>query len=476
MNKNINHFENEGECIQVEGGDVGRWGALVSGDPGPAVASAGTPSPERGEGVVDEDGYQVVTRARGKQKVNVKAIPKTVQPVVFHFDQPNDASKRRRAEDDLGDITRDTNTVEQIKGLKTLVLQLLEKEEQRTKEISELKQEVQELKKLVQKDNAGKLTYATVLKASRHDVQTAVNTGVAKAITPTQHHRLRAEDDKCSITINTTRFKGEKTDFVQVKAALQKGVDDSAVLQGAKIRCLRELPGERINVVFATEEEAEKARAHGDWLAAAMPEARLRSEEWYPVKCDMVVKRAVLDGTVEGGRTLRKEVCAEFAQDNCSDNIDFTAMKASWLSKIDPRKKTGSLVIWLKNKLAADYLLRTGQALFGGGAYGAFCSRYEPSTVDKLCFNCNAYGHLQGACRRAARCGKCSGAHQTWDCQNQGPLKCAVCAGQHRSSDWQCRRHPHHKRYLAAQARLAAENRPVRQSQDVEMDAQTSCQ
>ena len=74
MNKNINHFENEGECIQVEGGDVGRWGALVSGDPG-------TPSPERGEGVVDEDGYQVVTRARGKQKVNVKAIPKTVSPL-----------------------------------------------------------------------------------------------------------------------------------------------------------------------------------------------------------------------------------------------------------------------------------------------------------------------------------------------------------------------------------------------------------
>jgi hypothetical protein len=149
MNKNIGHFENEGECIQVEGGDVGRWGALVSGDPGPAVASAGTPSPERGEGVVDEDGYQVVTRARGKQKVNGKAGPKAVQPVVFPFDQPNDVSKRKRAEDDLREITRDTNTVEQIKSLKTLVLQLLEKEEERTKEISKLKQEVQELKKLV---------------------------------------------------------------------------------------------------------------------------------------------------------------------------------------------------------------------------------------------------------------------------------------------------------------------------------------
>ena len=417
-----------------------------------------------------------MTRARGKQKVSVKAVPKTVQPVVFRFDQPNDVSKRRRADDDLGDITRDTNTVEQIKGLKILVLQLLENEEERAKEISELKQEVQELKKLVQKDNAGKLTYATVLKANRLDVQATANIGAAKAGTPTQHRRLRVEDGKCPITINTTRFTGEKTDFVQVKAALQKAIDESTVLQGAKIRCLRELSGERINVVFTTEEEAKKARARGEWLNAAMPEARLKSEEWYPVKCDMVVKRAVLDEAVEGGRTLRKKVCTEFAQDDRGDNMDLTAMKASWLSKIDPRKKTGSLVIWLKNKLAADYLIRTGQALFDGGAYGAFCSRYEPSTADKLCFNCNAYGHLQGACRRPARCGKCSGAHQTWDCQSQDPPKSAVCAGQHRSSDWQCRRHPHHKRYLAAQARLAAENRPMRQSQDVEMDTVTSRQ
>lgn len=476
MNKNIGHFENEGECIQVEGGDVGRWGALVSGDPGPAVASAGTPSPERGEGVVDEDGYQVVTRARGKQKVNGKAGPKAVQPVVFRFDQPNDASKRRRAEDDLGEITRDTNTVEQIKGLKNLVLQLLEKEVERTKEISELKQEVQELKKLVQRDSAGKQSYATALKASRHDVQAMVNTGAAKAVTPNQHQRLRAEDDKCSITINTTRVKGEKKDFIQVKAALQRGIDESAVLRGAKIRCLRELTGERINVVFTTEEDAKKARAHGEWLFAAMPEARLKSEEWHPVKCDMVVKRAVLDDNVEGGRTLRKEVCTEFSQDNRSDNMDFTAMKASWLSKIDPRKKTGSLVIWLKNKLAAEHLLSTGQALFGGGAYGAFCSRYEASTADKLCFNCNAYGHLQGACRRAARCGKCTGAHQTRDCQSQGPPKCAVCAGQHRSSDWQCRRHPHHRRYVATQKKAAPVQQQTSQNQDVDMDTQISSQ
>jgi hypothetical protein len=55
------------------------------------------------------------------------------------------------------------------------------------------------------------------------------------------------------------------------------------------------------------------------------------------------------------------------------EGYDFTAMKVHWLSKADVTKKVGSLVIWLKNKLAADYLLRNGTAIFG--ATGAYCSK-----------------------------------------------------------------------------------------------------
>jgi hypothetical protein len=43
------------------------------------------------------------------------------------------------------------------------------------------------------------------------------------------------------------------------------------------------------------------------------------------------------------------------------------------LSKVDISKKVRSLVIWLKDKLAVDYLLRTGIAIFG--ATGAYCSK-----------------------------------------------------------------------------------------------------
>ena len=50
----------------------------------------------------------------------------------------------------------------------------------------------------------------------------------------------------------------------------------------------------------------------------------------------MVAKSAVIDPTVDGQRTLRREICAEFAVDNRSEDVDFTVMKARWLSKVSP--------------------------------------------------------------------------------------------------------------------------------------------
>lgn len=69
---------------------------------------------------------------------------------------------------------------------------------------------------------------------------------------------------KSAITIRTSRIKSEKTDFVLVKTALQRGIDIDtiAVLQGVRIKCLRLLPGESINVVFATGAEVPIGRAN----------------------------------------------------------------------------------------------------------------------------------------------------------------------------------------------------------------------
>lgn len=471
-------------------GDVGGRATAVRVGVGFRVAAAGAPSAENAAGAeqgIDGEGYQVVTRARGKNGANKKAGTTQENPTVFRFDRPTETSKKRRAEEHLKAAERDTSAAAQVESLKNLILQLLDQNEERTKEaerqtneIRALRKEVEQLKGVVGESSVAKPSYAAVI--TKSTPVSATRSGGESRNTGAQSQRVRVDEDGCAITINTSRFKGEKADFVQVKAALQAGIDAISTLQGIRVRCLRQLPGERINVVFATEAEAKKAREQPGWLAAVMPQASVKSDAWFPVKCDMVVKRAVINSDVQGGRTLRKEVCAEFAMDNRHEDMDFTAMKAVWISRMNPLKKTGSLVIWLKSRLAADYLLKAGQALFGGGAYGAFCSAYEPSTADKLCFNCNAYGHLQGTCRRAARCGKCSGTHQSRDCTSVDPPKCAVCAGTHRSSDWQCKRHPYHKRYLATQVTPAGQAekltaaRPSDANQDIEMGHQALSQ
>jgi hypothetical protein len=53
----------------------------------------------------------------------------------------------------------------------------------------------------------------------------------------------------------------------------------------------------------------------------------VRGEEWYPIKCDMVVKQMVMDGEVGDRKTLRKDVYQAFIKDNARDGHDFTAMK-----------------------------------------------------------------------------------------------------------------------------------------------------
>lgn len=479
MNNNLVNYE---ECIQVDRGcSVVDYAALLHVDAGSCVAPAEAPSAECGEGAEpDNRGYQVVTRARRKKAGNANAPSNNNGPsTAFRFTQPVEASKKRRAEEQLGDAARRTSVIEQIQSFKNLMVQLINQNEKQQDEIEKqreeigaLRQEVEGMRKLLQQNNTGKATYATALMTGMQKVHTAAPCRPSQPDSPKQPQRMRVEDDKCAMTINTSRYKGEKTDLVQVKATLQRAVDSYTALEGVKIRCLRQLSGDNINVVFQTEGEAKKAREDPGWLMVAMPEASVKSETWFPIKCDMVAKSMVIDPSIDGGRTLRKEVCAEFAVDNRSNGIDFTAMKARWLSKADRWKKTGSLVIWLKNRDAADHLLKAGEAFFGGGACGAYCSHFKPDTTDKLCFNCDTYGHLQAVCQKPTRCGKCTGAHQTWDCQGQEPPNCAVCAGPHRSSDWQCVRHPYHKRYLAAQAKQSGNRQQPEASQGIEMENQ----
>jgi len=163
------------------------------------------------------------------------------------------------------------------------------------------------------------------------------------------------------------------------------------VTEGIAIQCIRLRQTDRVNLVFASEEDKDKARMHPRWLTTAMPEARMRGEQWFPVKCDGVAKNAVMDPDKDDGRTLRDAVLAEFKDQYSTKGVDCTAMKVNWLSKSYLKKRVGSLVIWLRNKAAADHLLQRGTAVFG--ASGAFCSEFVRLDNPNLCYNCNKYGH-----------------------------------------------------------------------------------
>jgi hypothetical protein len=53
----------------------------------------------------------------------------------------------------------------------------------------------------------------------------------------------------------------------------------------------------------------------------------VKGEEWFPVKCDIVAKLAIMDRTDDDGKTLRQTLCHEFSKENTAKGIDFTAIK-----------------------------------------------------------------------------------------------------------------------------------------------------
>jgi hypothetical protein len=131
-------------------------------------------------------------------------------------------------------------------------------------------------------------------------------------------------------------------------------------------------------------------------------------------------------------------------------------MKANWLSKPDLAKKVGSLVIWLKSKLAAEHLLQSGTVIFG--ATGAYCSKWERREDNLPCFNCNKYGHKQASCTSAPKCALCSGKHSRLTCPRPTELCCPACNKEgHSVFDWQCRLHPNHWKYAGMQKATATQ-------------------
>jgi hypothetical protein len=471
----------DSDCIVVQkgGGEVGKRSVEVVGSPDLPNADASAPSPEAGERAEDSrGGWAMITRRRSKAASAAGGSPQLAKTAKV-FASSSELERKRKAEQSMAD---------QIAALREMVLQLIkgqeaQREHAEAERVSQ-KQEVEELKAIIQtlrQETERQSRATTVLEAlSEKSVRTPTYSQAAQAglqqatksqkITVSSSQKGRsspglARADERAVNIDTGRTKTEKVNFAVVKERLQDGLDKAKVTEGLKIDFLRPGPGDRIEVVFENKEQAEKARKHTQWATGQMPGARVKGEEWFPIKCDMVAKQAVMDGEVGDGKTLKKDVCQAFTKDNAKDGHDFTAMKANWLSKPDLAKKVGSLVIWLKSKLAAEHLLQSGTAIFG--ATGAYCSKWERREDNLPCFNCNKYGHKQASCTAAPKCALCSGKHSRLKCPRPTELCCPACNKEgHSVFDWKCKLHPNHWKYAGIQKAAAA-----RPTQQVEVQA-----
>jgi hypothetical protein len=107
------------------------------------------------------------------------------------------------------------------------------------------------------------------------------------------------------------------------------------------------------------------------------------------------------------------------------------------------------MVIWLKNRVDAEYLLRTGAAMFS--ATDAFCSPSIVRDNSGPCYHCNRYGHKQASCASYIRCAICSKGHRRDERTNKDSPKCPAYGDAHTVFDWACKLHPQHYRHVGQQ-------------------------
>lgn len=248
------------------------------------------------------------------------------------------------------------------------------------------------------------------------------------------------------VTIDTRRIKdkSEMDTATNVEKRVKEVVRATGAIKDIPVMGIQ-VREHHVRVLTSTEEEAALLRTHDEWVNEVFEGARVRGEDWYPVKLDDVAKAAVIK---EDGRTLQDG----FAEMFCMENGVTGVMKAFWLSR--GNKSTGSMAVFLAKPGDAQRMIRNRLVKVGGQV--AYASEFHRVARPTRCYNCNQYGHYQARCVHATTCGICSRDHRTATC-TAAEKKCPACGEAHTVTDPGCPVYMREKANLArADNRLAA--------------------
>ena len=266
-------------------------------DPDPAF----TPGPEFEIEDEDEDqGYTQVTRRTTRatrstsSPLNLKATKEAAQRAVVRIMESERKNVVEVAQGDQLALLRnlvesllrqmqESNEAQKVMSAKIDSLQATNDTQNRT---------IEALRALSE-ENVRKPTYSQVAQTGTTPLNEAEKVTIPSSPKASSTPQSMRHDER-AVSIDTGRAKVSTTDFSEIKEKLQQGIDNLGTTKGLKIQFLRPGPGMRIEVIFENKAQAEKARKHTQWATSQYQGTRVKGEKWYPVKCDMVAKQAVL--------------------------------------------------------------------------------------------------------------------------------------------------------------------------------------
>jgi hypothetical protein len=251
-------------------------------------------------------------------------------------------------------VERQKAFLESIKAILDCHKTLLESNQELTGTIKTQGEEIKAPKTLLQESpRTSDYSEVTAKSGTFIGVHSSQTRSTSAGSSQVRKEKPQVQDDR-AVSIDMGRFKGSKNNYNVIRDDLRAGLKINKVTEKLTIKSFRHGPGGRIDVVFANKDKANKAKQHTRWLTSSLTGACVKGEQWYPVKFDSVVKQCVLNQDVNDGKTLQEDFAKDPQADNGCETAECTVMKATWLSKVDVKKKIGLMVVWLKNRVDAD--------------------------------------------------------------------------------------------------------------------------